>query len=152
MRSLKGRDGSNLADPAALLASILPSIDLKSSYRLGTLARHAGGLVMAERQTTGDGTLSGWSVLANGVADLDMVRGEGSRSLLLRATSTDGICREFEVDVPTLIYRGTFEVAGEYEPGDLVTYRGSSWHCNSAVKGRVPGTSSDWTLMVKSAK
>ena len=147
-----GRDGANVADPAALLAGILPSIDLKSSYRAGTLAKHAGGLILAEKQTDGDGSLGGWSVLSRGIASVECERGADERSLILKLIGTDDIATEFELTIPATIYRGIFEMETEYKAGDVVTYNGSTWHCNDGIKGRVPGTSKDWTLMVKKGK
>lgn len=147
-----GRDGANVADPAALLAGILPSIDLKSSYRAGTLAKHAGGLILAEKQTDGDGSLGGWSVLSRGIASVECERGADERSLILKLIGTDDVATEFELTIPATIYRGIFEMETEYKAGDVVTYNGSTWHCNDGIKGRVPGTSKDWTLMVKKGK
>ena len=46
------------------------------------------------------------------------------------------------------VYCGVYQAGGRYEPGDLVTWQGSSWHCNAAT-GERPGSGAAWTLAVK---
>jgi hypothetical protein len=59
---------------------------------------------------------------------------------------------EVEVTFPLPIYRGVFKDAAEYEPGDLVTWGGSLWHCNEA-KGLKPGVAdSGWQLAAKGGR
>lgn len=52
---------------------------------------------------------------------------------------------------PGLKYWGVFQDGKAYEPGDLVTWAGSAWHCDEATTAK-PGEfagAKAWTLMVK---
>jgi hypothetical protein len=44
---------------------------------------------------------------------------------------------------------GVWATGARYEPGDLVTWQGSQWHCNAATGDRPGGGSAAWTLAVK---
>jgi len=48
-----------------------------------------------------------------------------------------------------LTYRGVFLAGADYQPGDLVTWGGSAWHCNAATTARPGEAAEAWTLMVK---
>jgi hypothetical protein len=48
----------------------------------------------------------------------------------------------------SVIYRGVFDAAEQYEPGSMVTHGGSVWHANEATSD-APGGSSAWTLAVR---
>jgi integrin beta 3 len=57
---------------------------------------------------------------------------------------------EFQMATPE--YRGVFRESETYEPGDMVTWAGSTWHCDEA-KGLKPGApDSGWTLAVKAGR
>lgn len=63
-----------------------------------------------------------------------------------------GECHSFEVKFDVPLYRGVFKEAGEYERGDMVTWAGSTWHCDEP-KGLKPGApDSGWTLAVKAGR
>lgn len=47
-----------------------------------------------------------------------------------------------------LTYQGVFQEGKQYEPGDVTTWAGSTWHCNEVTESK-PGESKAWTLMVK---
>lgn len=49
--------------------------------------------------------------------------------------------------IPT--YKGVFDRDADYQAGDMVTHKGSVWHCNAAVSGEAPGGGEAWTLAVK---
>lgn len=51
---------------------------------------------------------------------------------------------------PTMIYRGVFKDGEEYQPGDMVTWGGSLWHCDKQTTAK-PGTE-DWTLAAKKGR
>jgi hypothetical protein len=51
---------------------------------------------------------------------------------------------------PTAIYRGVFSVGTDYQAGDMVTWGGSLWHCDTPTKDK-PGTDS-WTLAAKKGR
>jgi hypothetical protein len=49
---------------------------------------------------------------------------------------------------PGLSYCGVYVRGKEYDTGEIVTAGGSAFHCNRLTTA-APGSSSDWTLMVK---
>lgn len=57
---------------------------------------------------------------------------------------------EFKMALPE--YVGVFKEGESYEPGDMVTWAGSCWHCDEP-KGLKPGApDSGWTLAVKAGR
>lgn len=48
-----------------------------------------------------------------------------------------------------LRFQGVFTQGKAYEPGDVATWDGSSWHCNEPTTGKPGDGSKGWTLMVK---
>jgi hypothetical protein len=58
---------------------------------------------------------------------------------------------EMTFRTPIAIYRGVYLDGKVYERGDLVTLRGSVYHCDTDTTTR-PGDGKDWTLAVKSGK
>ena len=48
-----------------------------------------------------------------------------------------------------LRFAGVFVDGKSYELGDMVTWAGSSWHCNEATTTRPGEGAKAWTLMVK---
>jgi len=46
-------------------------------------------------------------------------------------------------------YKGVFDRDAAYQAGDMVTHKGSVWHCNAATDGETPGAGEGWTLAVK---
>ena len=52
------------------------------------------------------------------------------------------------LEAQALNYRGVHDKGAQYDSGDLCTYRGGLWHCNTVTKD-APGTSSAWRLMAK---
>lgn len=48
-----------------------------------------------------------------------------------------------------LSFEGVYQEGQSYEKGHLVTWAGSSWHCNAATTTKPGDGSKDWTLMVK---
>jgi hypothetical protein len=60
--------------------------------------------------------------------------------------------RSCEFQLATPEYVGVFKEAETYEPGDMVSWAGSTWHCDEA-KGMKPGApDSGWTLAVKKGR
>lgn len=51
--------------------------------------------------------------------------------------------------LPGLSFEGVFQEGKSYELGNLVTWAGSSWHCNEATMTKPGDGSKSWTLMVK---
>lgn len=58
--------------------------------------------------------------------------------------------KAFTLKWPTMIYRNVFKEGEQYQPGDMVTWAGSIWHCDKATEAK-PGTE-DWTLAVKKGR
>jgi hypothetical protein len=50
---------------------------------------------------------------------------------------------------PGLRFAGVYVEGKHYELGDLVTWAGSSWHCNEVTESKPGDGSKAWTLMVK---
>jgi hypothetical protein len=59
---------------------------------------------------------------------------------------TDGIAGKN--GAPGLSYCGVYVRGKQYDTGEIVTAGGSAFHCNRLTTG-APGSSPDWTLMVK---
>lgn len=60
--------------------------------------------------------------------------------------------RSCEFQLATPEYVGVFKEAQTYEPGDMVSWAGSTWHCDEP-KGLKPGSpDSGWTLAVKKGR
>lgn len=56
----------------------------------------------------------------------------------------------YELVFPVVVYRGVFKDGDEYDRGDMVTWGGSLWHCDTPTKDK-PGTES-WTLAAKKGR
>lgn len=50
---------------------------------------------------------------------------------------------------PGLSFEGVYQDGKNYELGHLVTWAGSSWHCNEPTTSKPGDGSKAWTLMVK---
>jgi hypothetical protein len=75
---------------------------------------------------------------------------DGERTFTHKWSS--GECsKEITFRTPIAIYRGVYLDGKVYERGDLVTLRGSVYHCDVDTTSR-PGDGKDWTLAVKSGK
>ena len=48
-----------------------------------------------------------------------------------------------------LSYEGVYQEGKAYEPGQLATWGGSTWHCNEPTTSKPGETAQAWTLMVK---
>lgn len=83
-----------------------------------------------------------------GFDDLEM-EFDGERAFAVRFQRGADV-KAFPFTLPNTIYRDVFDDAREYQPGDLVTWAGSIWHCNKPCRGVIPGAGAkDWTLAVK---
>lgn len=65
--------------------------------------------------------------------------------------SRDGHTKEWSLKLAHMLHQGVFVAGKSYEPGDVVTWAGSSWHCLTETDGK-PGESRDWQLIVKSGR
>ena len=89
----------------------------------------------------------------NGLDGRDGVTTLGDDVEFVRDGRTINVVREGKViggwKSTEMIYRNVWKSDESYEQGDVVTWGGSSWHCNEATTDK-PGTgSSAWTLCVK---
>lgn len=58
----------------------------------------------------------------------------------------------FELEFPVAIYRGVYKDSETYSRGDIVTWGGSSWHCDEAKNIKPGAPDSGWRLMVKAGR
>jgi hypothetical protein len=72
---------------------------------------------------------------------------DGERTVTLRFTKGD-VVKEFPIHISTIIYRGTYKHATEYQEGDIVTWDGSMWVAKKDTSA-MPLSGHDWTLAVK---
>ncbi|MBF8642262.1 MULTISPECIES: phage portal protein [Pseudomonas] len=138
-----GKDGEPGRD--AVDIEILPAIDESKSYARGTYATHKGGLWRSYERTVG---LKGWECIVEGIADL-RIEQDGDRGFKAIAELSSGAAQEKALSIPAMVYRGIFK-AGEFQPGDTVTWGGSLWHCDEPTSDK-PGEpgSKGWRLAVK---
>lgn len=129
----------------ALQLEILPEINLEKSYARSVYARHRGGLWRSFERTQG---IKGWECIVDGIDSLEIDK-SGDRGFQVEVTLSSGARISKSLNVPVMIYRGVF-TAGEYLPGDTVTWGGSLWHCDSATSDK-PGEqgAKGWRLAVK---
>ena len=143
------KDGVDGRDAADLI--VLQSINEKQSYRRGTWASHNGGLIQSVRATDPlegrDLTNAGWTVIVEGIA-AHMVNQTSARSFEVACQLTSGVTTISSFTVPAMIYKDIWKDGNEYEHGDVVTWAGSSWHCQTDTTDK-PGTGDTWRLMVK---
>jgi len=58
--------------------------------------------------------------------------------------------KEFEFQIPSLIYRGAYRSGESYTRGDMVSLAGSLWHCNFLTSEKPKASKcKDWTLCVR---
>lgn len=82
---------------------------------------------------------------------------EENTERVLKSITFDPVTRELKVlgrvivKLYVPIYRGVFAAVEKYVPGDMVTWAGSTWHCNNETTEK-PGTNGDWTLAVKQGR
>lgn len=81
-----------------------------------------------------------------GFDDLNVTIDERTLTLTFAKGAT---VRKFPVDLPFIRYTGVYQDHVTYNAGDLATYGGSTWHCNSETTSKPGDGSKAWTLMVK---
>ncbi|MEM5403779.1 hypothetical protein [Paraburkholderia unamae] len=138
-----GRDGIDGRDAAEIV--VLDGIDAARTYARGTFAWQEGGLWRAEAKTDG---MTGWRCVMNGTAAVDVIH-DGERAFSMLVHRTDGTVEPHPFTLPVALYRGVYEQGRTYEPGDIVTWAGSMWHCNATTTDKPDAGSGAWTLAVK---
>jgi hypothetical protein len=125
-------------------------------YAYGTVARHAGGLWYAARDTDGvPGVVdAGWLLLLDGIAALDFVDID-DKHVAIELTRTSGAKSQYVKRMGTFEYRGVYKAGTEYHKNDGVTFDGSMWIARVDKPATEPGTTEaadEWTLAVKRGK
>lgn len=77
------------------------------------------------------------------------VRHDGERTFTFSMMRGDRTKDLGSFTVPVLIYRGVYLEGKTYEPGDTVTWAGSTWHCHKSTVTKPDEGSGFWKLMVK---
>jgi hypothetical protein len=85
-----------------------------------------------------------------GFDDLDFEH-DGARGFSFKFVRGDKV-KTFSFTVPAMIYRGVYAATAEYERGDVVTFGGSTWHCNDNTADKPDGVNKAWTLVVKKGR
>ena len=57
--------------------------------------------------------------------------------------------RVAEIETRGIAYKGVWQPALQYKPGDLVTYDGSIFHANADTRAKPGNGSATWSLAVK---
>ncbi len=60
------------------------------------------------------------------------------------------VVKEIRRQTKMALYRSVLDKQRTYHPGDMVTWNGSVWHCNTESKGDISGDK--WTLAVKKGR
>jgi hypothetical protein len=96
---------------------------------------------------------SGWHVVLNGIADINLELADDGRTVKLALMCTDGRIEQKAVHIPTMLYRGVWVRGQEYGQGDVVTWDGSTFHCNATTTSSEPGLpGADWQLTVRKGR
>lgn len=82
-----------------------------------------------------------------GLEDFEMTLGEDGRTISLKFVRGETVV-ERHVKLATMLYREVWR-EGEFEPGDVVTWGGSAWHCQATTSDQPGSGSTAWRLMVK---
>jgi hypothetical protein len=81
--------------------------------------------------------------------DIQIEMGADGRTLSLKFVRGEDVVQR-DIRIPAMLYCGVWR-EGEHEPGDVVTWGGSAWHCNEKTTEK-PGASPHWRLMVKEGR
>lgn len=147
-----GRDGIDGKD--ALDIRILETIDLEKSYPQGTFARYRNGFWRAlEKTQPGPIEKSGWGVISEGVYEIRAeFDADNPRRLMFDQYLSSGMIFRAVCLLPVLIYREVFREGETYEHGDVVTYGGCAWHCQTTTMLKPGNETKAWKLMVKEGR
>jgi len=144
-----GRDGRD-----AIQLEIMPAVDPERRYARNTVARHAGGLIRAFRDTDvinlAEMEKSGWECILEGIAGETEEVLDGGRLIKRTTTYTSGRKLEREFKTSAWVDRGIWK-EGTYEQGDVVAWGGSSFVAQRETMEKPDSinTSGDWRLVAK---
>lgn len=82
-----------------------------------------------------------------GFEDMEVVQ-RGARGVTLKFARGERV-KSFDLNFPAMLYRGIYDPATTYEPGDVVTRQGSMWHCHAETSDLPGEGSKSWQLCVK---
>lgn len=82
--------------------------------------------------------------------DFDVALSEDGRTLTFKFQRGD-VVKERQIKLQTTNYLGVWR-EGAHDRGDVVTWGGSSWHCNRPTEEKPAYGCADWTLMVKEGR
>ena len=143
---IDGKDGAPGADGKDALEQIefIPDIEWDKSYPRGVYG-HSGGSVYRSYTKT-DGT-RGWDLFLAGLPEIHIDQPDERTVRLTSGAQTK------DLQLPVMIYRGVWSADKSYEVGDVVTLRGSTWHCDKAGNTERPnGPDSGWTMQTKAGR
>jgi collagen type III alpha len=138
-RGNDGKDGNPGKDAANIVEALKDSGELVLTLQDGRLIRT--GIRDGEKGKDGSDGF--------GFDDMDACVLEDDRTIEFSFRRGEEE-KAFTFKWPTTIYRNVYRDGEQYEPGDMVTWAGSLWHCDVATKDK-PGTES-WTLAAKKGR
>jgi len=135
-----GKDGRDGADVTDFLidrdGNLVVTLSTGATKNLGPICGKDGAPGKDGRDGFGFDDLDACVLDDDRTIELSFRRGEDEKA--------------FTFKWPTVIYRNVFSEGQEYQPGDMVTWAGSLWHCDKATTAK-PGTE-DWTLACKKGR
>lgn len=89
---------------------------------------------------------------ADGVGFDDMeFHYDGERTATFRFVKGDRI-REEKISLPVMLYRGIFREGESYKQGDVCTWGGHVWHCDTDTNDKPDGKERCWTMAMRKAR
>lgn len=85
-----------------------------------------------------------------GFDDVQQEIEDEGRFIVQRWLKDGVVVREIRLQTRNAIWRGVYTPTKTYLPGDLATWKGSVWHCNKEVTGKIG--SEFWSLAVKKGR
>jgi hypothetical protein len=144
-RGLDGRDGLNGVDGRGVKELLIDRDgNLVATMDDGEM-KSLGPVVGKDGKKGSDGA-DGF-----GLDDFDIEPGEDGRTYVLKFQRGD-VVHKFELTFPCPVYCGVWNEKDQFTPGDMVTWGGSTWHCNRANPGKPDTKDSGWQLMVKKGR
>jgi hypothetical protein len=86
---------------------------------------------------------------ADGLGYDDLAVTQTDRSFTIKAIKGDREKVIGVVSFPVMEQKGIYQDGKTYEPGDVVTWSGSQWHCSEPTASKPGNGAKAWTLIVK---
>lgn len=155
---LEARLDAKIADTLPILASVADLSKDLVTVREKVAAVDARAGVPGPPGKDGANGLDG----ADGVGWDDLVvEHDGERGFAVKLIRGERSKDAGTFTIPAMIYRGVYTEGRTYDPGDVVTYGGSTWHCHkstvlkpdtTAVEAKGPNGRDFWTMAVKQGR